>query len=56
MQLCQLSLKLILVFLQENNLAKRHNLQKMAAFNLGVAEAVQNKKKTRETDFHVCIA
>ncbi|VDI42322.1 Hypothetical predicted protein [Mytilus galloprovincialis] len=37
---------------QENNLAKRHNLQKMAAFNLGVAEAVQNKKKTRETDFH----
>lgn len=37
---------------QENNLAKRHNLQKMAAFNLGVAEAVQNKKKSRDTDFH----
>lgn len=37
---------------QENNLAKRHNLQKMAAFNLGVAEAIQSKKKTRDTDFH----
>lgn len=39
--------------LQEGMLAKRHDLQKMAAFNLGVAEAVTHKKKTRELDFHV---
>lgn len=37
---------------QEGMLAKRHDLQKMAAFNLGVAEAVTHKKKTRELDFH----
>lgn len=37
---------------QEDHLAKRHDLQKMAAFNLGVAEAVQTKKKTRDMDFH----
>lgn len=34
-------------------LAKRHDLQKMAAFNLGVAEAVTYKKKARDLDFHV---
>lgn len=34
-------------------MAKRHDLQKMAAFNLGVAEAVTHKKKTRDLDFHV---
>ncbi|XP_078323683.1 coiled-coil domain-containing protein 81-like isoform X2 [Crassostrea virginica] len=37
---------------QEGLLAKRHDLQKMAAFNLGVAEAVTHKKKTRDLDFH----
>lgn len=37
---------------QEGMLAKRHDLQKMAAFNLGVAEAVTHKKKTRDLDFH----
>lgn len=34
-------------------MAKRHNLQKMAAFNLGVSEAVHHKKRLRDTDFHV---
>ena len=34
-------------------MAKRQNLQKMAAFNLGVAEGVHQKKKERDTDFHV---
>lgn len=38
---------------QEGMLAKRNDLQKMAAFNLGVAEAVTHKKKTRDLDFHV---
>jgi hypothetical protein len=38
---------------QEGMLAKRHDLQKMAAFNVGVAEAVTHKKKTRDMDFHV---
>lgn len=37
---------------QEGMLAKRHDLQKMAAFNLGVAEAVTYKKKARDLDFH----
>lgn len=37
---------------QELNLAKRHDLQKMAAFNLGVADGVNIKKKSRDTDFH----
>lgn len=37
---------------QETLLAKRHDLQKMAAFNLGVSEAVLSKKKARDTDFH----
>ena len=31
---------------------KRHDNQKMAAFNLGVADAVNGKKKTRPLDFH----
>ena len=34
-------------------MAKRHDLQKMAAFNLGVSEAIHQKKKERDTDFHV---
>ncbi|XP_056013773.1 coiled-coil domain-containing protein 81-like isoform X4 [Ostrea edulis] len=37
---------------QEGMLVKRHDLQKMAAFNLGVAEAVTHKKKSRDMDFH----
>ncbi|XP_061176644.1 coiled-coil domain-containing protein 81-like isoform X3 [Saccostrea echinata] len=37
---------------QEGMLAKRHDLQKMAAFNLGVAEGINHKKKTRDLDFH----
>ncbi|XP_033741100.1 coiled-coil domain-containing protein 81-like isoform X1 [Pecten maximus] len=37
---------------QENLLAKRHDLQKMAAFNLGVSEAVLSKKKARDLEFH----
>ncbi|XP_046583248.1 LOW QUALITY PROTEIN: coiled-coil domain-containing protein 81-like [Haliotis rubra] len=35
----------------ENNLSKRQDLQKMAAFNLGVADATIQKKKARDTDF-----
>ncbi|XP_046374340.1 coiled-coil domain-containing protein 81-like isoform X4 [Haliotis rufescens] len=35
----------------ENNLSKRHDLQKMAAFNLGVADATIQKKKARDADF-----
>ncbi|XP_052241702.1 coiled-coil domain-containing protein 81-like isoform X2 [Dreissena polymorpha] len=37
---------------QEINMAKRNNLQKMAAFNLGVSEAVHQKKRERDTSFH----
>ncbi|KAL4233395.1 Coiled-coil domain-containing protein 81 [Mactra antiquata] len=37
---------------QEMSMAKRHNLQKMAAFNLGVSEAVHHKKRARDTEFH----
>ncbi|XP_062598481.1 coiled-coil domain-containing protein 81-like isoform X3 [Saccostrea cucullata] len=37
---------------QEGMLAKRHDLQKMAAFNLGVAEGINHKRKTRDLDFH----
>ncbi|XP_069127220.1 coiled-coil domain-containing protein 81-like isoform X3 [Argopecten irradians] len=37
---------------QETLLAKRHDLQKMAAFNLGVSEAVLSKKKARDLEFH----
>jgi len=33
--------------LQEMNAARRHALQKQAAFNLGVAEAVSDKKNAR---------
>ena len=51
----QFSFILLHFVFQENHLAKRHDLQKMAAFNLGVAEAVQTKKKTRDRDFHVSI-
>jgi nucleoid DNA-binding protein len=35
----------------EKHLAKRHELQKMAAFNLGVSDAVKAKKGSRETQF-----
>ena len=38
---------------QEGNLGKRHENQKMAAFNLGVSEAVKSKKLARPTEFHV---
>ena len=38
--------------LQENMLAKRHESQKMAAFNLGVADAITTKKRSRDTNFH----
>jgi hypothetical protein len=34
-------------------MAKRHNLQKMAAFNLGVSEALHQKKRMRDTEFQV---
>lgn len=37
---------------QELAMAKRHSLQKMAAFNLGVSEAVHQKKRQRDTEFH----
>ncbi|XP_022082027.1 coiled-coil domain-containing protein 81-like isoform X2 [Acanthaster planci] len=37
---------------QAQNLANRHHSQKIAAFNLGVSEAIKNKKKERQTDFH----
>lgn len=36
----------------EMQMAKRQNLQKMAAFNLGVSEAVHQKKRERDTEFH----
>ncbi|WAR07846.1 CCD81-like protein [Mya arenaria] len=38
---------------QEMQMAKRNNLQRMAAFNLGVSEAVHHKKRDRDTAFHV---
>ncbi|KAK3577401.1 hypothetical protein CHS0354_032249 [Potamilus streckersoni] len=37
---------------QEKNLAMRQNLQKMAAFNIGVAEALHAKKRSRDKEFH----
>ncbi|XP_052811861.1 coiled-coil domain-containing protein 81-like isoform X2 [Mya arenaria] len=37
---------------QEMQMAKRNNLQRMAAFNLGVSEAVHHKKRDRDTAFH----
>ena len=36
---------------QENKLAKRHEQQKMAAFNLGVSDAVSLKKRLRDVNF-----
>jgi len=45
--------KTLLFVFQELGMAKRQNLQKMAAFNLGVAEAVHDKKRQRETEFQV---
>ncbi|XP_045197677.2 coiled-coil domain-containing protein 81-like isoform X3 [Mercenaria mercenaria] len=36
---------------QEMMMAKRQNLQKMAAFNLGVSEALHHKKRQRDIDF-----
>ncbi len=38
---------------QENQLARRHDSQKIAAFNLGVSEAIKAKGAMRDTDFHV---
>ena len=38
---------------QETDMQKRYDNQKMAAFNLGVAEAVNTIKNTRPLDFHV---
>ncbi|CAH1800322.1 unnamed protein product [Owenia fusiformis] len=37
---------------QETSLAKRHDSQKIAAFNVGVAEAVRAKRNARPTEFH----
>ena len=42
-------------FFQEHLLGKRHENQKMAAFNLGVSEAVKVKKTERPIDFHVSL-
>lgn len=36
---------------QEMTMAKRHNLQKMAAFNLGVSEAFHQRKRQRDNEF-----
>ncbi|RUS77013.1 hypothetical protein EGW08_015238 [Elysia chlorotica] len=35
---------------QERMYARRHDLQKISAFNYGVAEAVQTKKKSKDTE------
>lgn len=35
---------------QERHISRRHDLQKISAFNLGVAEAVTSKKKSKDTD------
>ncbi|XP_064628540.1 coiled-coil domain-containing protein 81-like isoform X2 [Lineus longissimus] len=37
---------------QAEDMARRHENQKMAAFNLGVSEAVKTKKVSRDLDFH----
>ncbi|XP_072018887.1 coiled-coil domain-containing protein 81-like [Amphiura filiformis] len=37
---------------QAQNFSNRHHNQKIAAFNLGVSEAIKGKKKERSTDFH----
>ena len=41
------------VLQQETVLGQRHENQKTAAFNLGVAEAVKQKQLTRDTGFYV---
>lgn len=35
---------------QEKHLARRYDLQKISAFNLGVAEAVQTKLKSKDPE------
>ncbi|XP_071497427.1 coiled-coil domain-containing protein 81-like [Diadema antillarum] len=37
---------------QGQNMSNKHHSQKIAAFNLGVSEAIKNKQKERSTDFH----
>ncbi|XP_070568959.1 coiled-coil domain-containing protein 81-like [Ptychodera flava] len=37
---------------QAQNLSNRHDSQKIAAFNLGVAEAIKHKKRERSSEFH----
>ncbi|XP_064605813.1 coiled-coil domain-containing protein 81-like isoform X2 [Liolophura sinensis] len=37
---------------QDKVLVRRHDLQKMSAFNLGVADAIKQKKNERDTEFH----
>ncbi|XP_033635192.1 coiled-coil domain-containing protein 81-like [Asterias rubens] len=37
---------------QAESFSNRHHSQKIAAFNLGVSEAIKNKKKERPTEFH----
>ena len=40
---------------QETVLGQRHENQKTAAFNLGVAEAIKQKKQARDTGFYVSL-
>lgn len=35
---------------QERHISRRHDLQKISAFNLGVSEAVNAKKKAKDTE------
>lgn len=35
---------------QERHWARQHDLQKISAFNLGIAEAVQAKKKFKDAE------
>ncbi|XP_072178987.1 coiled-coil domain-containing protein 81-like isoform X1 [Diadema setosum] len=37
---------------QGQDMSNKHHSQKIAAFNLGVSEAIKNKQKERSTDFH----
>ncbi|XP_054753311.2 coiled-coil domain-containing protein 81-like [Lytechinus pictus] len=37
---------------QAQNMSNKHHSQKIAAFNLGVSEAIKNKQKERSTEFH----
>ncbi|XP_071956255.1 coiled-coil domain-containing protein 81-like isoform X2 [Antedon mediterranea] len=37
---------------QAKNMSDRHHSQKVAAFNLGVSEAIKHKKKERSNEFH----